>query len=210
MVVACASMPIKENSKIKESCIYQSNNEGLLLWNDSCLLSWDNYKITKVDTNSIYKAETFTKVKVKNLGFNEDSIFFHIGTFFNEKKSYKTVGFMNRDLLVHEQLHFDISEIAARKIRKAYSKYVSTDGSLYITSKYIKSTFNKFIAEADSLDYLYDKESNHGINYKEQARWNEKISKILKDYKDYSNPKVVMKRKLSKEYLDLGKDKSKD
>tara|TARA_B110000977_G_scaffold30003_1_gene39218 strand:+ start:12654 stop:13352 length:699 start_codon:yes stop_codon:yes gene_type:complete len=195
--------------KEKEFCAYTSDKDGYILWSDSCKLNWNNFKRVIEDSTSYYKAKTITEIGVEHFETSNDSIVYFVRTYFKEKKSYKTNDLnLGNALLKHEQLHFDISELGARKIRKEYNSYLSKDGSFYITNKFINSAFNKCISEIDVLDSLYDEETNHGSNYKEQAKWNKKVAKMLNKYKEYANPRVVMKRKLSQEYLNLGKDKS--
>ncbi len=86
-------------------------------------------------------------------------------------------------LLMHEKLHFDITELFARKIRKAVIEL--RDDKVFNVNEYDNVMQMKF-AEFASFQDLYDKKTNHGTLILKQIEWNEKISKeldLLSDYK---------------------------
>jgi hypothetical protein len=99
----------------------------------------------------------------------------------------------SNSLLKHEQLHFDIAELTTRKLRQAYSTHVSYD--IEATSLFIDSVFNRYSKiEFDSINALYDTETNHGIIETKQKVWETKITSELKKLEKYASTKVVIKR----------------
>lgn len=72
-------------------------------------------------------------------------------------------------------MHWDISEIYARKLRTALSKYRPRKS--YKTD--LNEIFQKIESERRKLQKQYDRETNHGINKEEQARWYIKIKEQL-------------------------------
>lgn len=81
----------------------------------------------------------------------------------------------NMLLLAHEQLHWDISELYARKLREAFTKYVPQKN----VKKEIDFIFQKFEEERQRVQSTYDKETNHGLLKEMQATWSLKIKEEL-------------------------------
>ena len=69
----------------------------------------------------------------------------------------------NQDLLKHEQLHWDISELYARKLRAAYKKYIP----------------QKNQKERLQAQNAYDLETKHGLLKDAQEKWSDKIREEL-------------------------------
>jgi FtsZ-binding cell division protein ZapB len=101
------------------------------------------------------------------------------------KEPYDTSSY----LLKHEQLHFDISELYARKIRRRLTEIQSNCQS--IESFDFKNEVNKILDECDLQDEKYDFETHHGVLKEEQARWNEEIKSELAELEAYSGDTVI-------------------
>lgn len=74
--------------------------------------------------------------------------------------------------LNHEQRHFDISEVFARKLRSAFADY---EFSRRTVARDIDAIFKKVCTEKDSVNSLYDKETYHSLNQEKQAAWDKQI-----------------------------------
>ena len=70
-------------------------------------------------------------------------------------------------MLNHEQLHFDIAELFARKLRKELEKPRFTTAS----TEEIFSAVASFNMELDKMQKRYDNETNHYRNKKKQKKW---------------------------------------
>lgn len=82
--------------------------------------------------------------------------------------------------MAHEQLHFDISELFARKIRKSFdSLRYKKDINLDIYLEIYKSNVSK----CEKFQYLYDHKVSN--NNKNQQEWIEKVGAELLRMKDY-------------------------
>lgn len=83
---------------------------------------------------------------------------------------------------MHEQLHFDISELVARSLRKKLrGKLVSNEA---IDDLVIEAT--KYITEEmRQINTQYDLETDHGRNIKEQMLWNKRIEMGLDSLSEY-------------------------
>src|SRR5690606_34314099 len=83
----------------------------------------------------------------------------------------------NADLLAHEQAHFDITELHARKLRLAFS--LLPDGCV-LNSEQISDLVNPIYAESDKMQTDYDKTTRHGLDKAAQEQWEILISESLK------------------------------
>lgn len=84
----------------------------------------------------------------------------------------------------HEQGHFDIAELFARKLRKAFKEYI-------FNPKTIEADYNKIFSriktERSKMDALYDKETNLSRNKSKQLYWNKKIEAELKKFEAHAH-----------------------
>jgi len=83
-------------------------------------------------------------------------------------------------LLEHEQLHFDIAEVAARRVRARFEDF--RDGCIEPGRT---EPIAQIIAEIDrdlqEEQVRYDRETAHGINVDIQVRWQRRIQQLLAD-----------------------------
>ena len=95
--------------------------------------------------------------------------------FFNPTKSW-TKSKDSDYLLAHEQLHFDITELFVRKLRKQLSEFGNDCEQL---SKHIESYYNKNYQEFVKYQDQYDRESKHSLDKEKQALWEKKVAQEL-------------------------------
>jgi hypothetical protein len=81
-------------------------------------------------------------------------------------------------LLEHEQLHFDMAELAARRIRKRFadSKDVCDDPDRREELRHAIAEIDRELGEEQSR---YDRETGHGTNPGAQDQWRRRIRKQL-------------------------------
>jgi hypothetical protein len=88
----------------------------------------------------------------------------------------------NIALLEHEQVHFDLSELYARYLRKKFEERKVSYFNLYL---YAEPTFKDLYAMYKNAQDLYDLETEHGLNVEQQKAWALKISNELKELNEY-------------------------
>jgi hypothetical protein len=84
----------------------------------------------------------------------------------------------DEDLLRHEQLHFDLTELAARKIRRQLDdlqRVCTTPGAAAGIGKAIDDIERHWLDEQTA----YDKETDHGINLPRQRQWDLRVRRAL-------------------------------
>lgn len=156
-----------------------SYSQDTIYWSPSYKLKWDDFQ-GKVDSNSQFGAISYPGIKYF-LSANEDSFNTKVVCFFLKSKSWVRV--ISVTGLIHEQGHFDIAELFARKLRKSFTEYKF---NYKIVKKDIDSLFLLNKQERAKIDKLYDKETDFSRNKKQQAFWNNKIKNELDKLKKYS------------------------
>ena len=92
-------------------------------------------------------------------------------------------------LLKHEQLHFDIAELFARKMRKQFSeKKFNLKSMKTEMSNLYKDQFTKL----GEYQKEYDKETNHSRITKKQAKWAKDVQEALDNLDGFKDTTVVL------------------
>ncbi|HHG83368.1 MAG TPA: DUF922 domain-containing protein [Bacteroidetes bacterium] len=82
-------------------------------------------------------------------------------------------------LLAHEQLHFDITELHARKIRKFFRQKGDV---CRLGQRAINAAAQAIIRASTEMQNLYDRETRHSENEAEQSRWQQEVARALRRY----------------------------
>ncbi|HQV06413.1 MAG TPA: DUF922 domain-containing protein [Chitinophagaceae bacterium] len=158
----------------------QSKNEVLLKWDAQKKLTWADYK-GQPNQFSDAAASTSTYLVI-SYDFYQDKMSYKIKSYFSATRSWGR--HKTPYILSHEQGHFDIAEIFARKLYKEMSEY-KYEGRK--SKQGLDDIYDKIIREKSAMQDQYDKETNHSINEKKQAEWIAKIKLLLEQYAAYSD-----------------------
>lgn len=152
-------------------------------WSEDRLLTWDDFqhKAPKHHVASAMSDITF-KVDIKSDG---ELLKVFIGPSFNPDGSWGKEKDRNDYLLKHEQVHFDIYEVNARKLRKELRTKTLTSVNASSTINHLMEKYNKLNS---TVQERYDSETNHSIEVKKQEKWNAEIADELKEYSEFSSP----------------------
>jgi hypothetical protein len=153
-----------------------------IIWQKDSLLTREDFK-GKVSKQWAGCAATFIMIKPVE---NEGNMLFSVQAVFQKSKSNIV---QNSDyILKHEQLHFDICELYARKLRqmmleKDFTKVKNIQNE-------IQNMYNKVNGEFDKYENKYDNDTNHGENPAKQKVWEDDVAGQLKDLAQYSSTDV--------------------
>ena len=155
----------------------QSAND-LIEWNESRKLSWSDFT-GQPDASSPNAALTSSSINVE-FGYDRTTLTYSIKCRFNKMRSW---GKIKTDyILAHEQGHFDIAEIFARKLNKALKAYKFNSSTV---GKDVNAIYDGVIKEQQA----YDHETDHSRNPVKQQEWVRKIAEELKTFEKFSNYK---------------------
>ncbi|WP_299435946.1 DUF922 domain-containing protein [uncultured Maribacter sp.] len=159
--------------------IVSAQEYSTILWKAQDKLTWKDFR-GRVPVPSRAAATTasgFTYKYSAQRIRGELKVSFAVSTYFYPEKSWYNPSLCDSIILSHEQLHFDISELYARKLKKKLDSKTFTHGSL---KKEVKFIYNAVMKELNDYQNLYDKETNFSRDLEEQLRWNKKIREALK------------------------------
>lgn len=143
-------------------------------------LKWSDFQ-GNPDENNPFVATTVTGIQFKysySLNGETPEFDFSVESFFDRKKSWYKKDRVNAHVLEHEQTHFDITELHARKLRKILNEAVfSGDVKNEIEQIYIQVE-----EERKAMQNLFDAETNHSQNHEKEFYWRDFISKELEKY----------------------------
>jgi hypothetical protein len=150
-----------------------------ITWCDRRLLQWSDFK-GQYDSLSQHGAISSTGVKLKI--FEGGNIYrFDVYAFFYPQNSW-TLYPSDDFLLSHEQVHFNISEVVARKLRKALVGKTITEENVDKVWEETSFLKKKLLKE---LNDLYDSETSYGQIKAAQIKWKEKIDEELRSLDDF-------------------------
>ena len=157
------------------------NGQDTISWSKVRKLKWEDFCST-VPKNHPHQASTHSGI-YNSFYTKGDSIKFTIRADFYSMKSWVKKDQKTKSLLRHEQLHFDITELFARKFRKALTE-------MYWTKSNLSNNFNKLYKTTreacTKYQELYDAETDHSKKKEKQRVWEERIERELKQYENYS------------------------
>jgi hypothetical protein len=160
-------------------CGAQEKGEELLTWNIK-RLEWSDYK-GKPDPNSDAAASTATYLGIEYNVKNEN-ISYKVSCYFSKNKSWGLA--KTEYILSHEQGHFDIAEVFARKLNKRMKEYKLRRNTY---KDDLEKIYNSILDEKERTQNLYDQETNYSRNKEQQAKWLKKIEKMLEELEDHSD-----------------------
>ncbi|MEO8077210.1 MAG: DUF922 domain-containing protein [Acidobacteriota bacterium] len=100
------------------------------------------------------------------------------------KTSVVLLGPASRRALQHEQTHFDLAEIDARRIRRALASLATP---CEMTSDERNAVVARFMQEDEEIQERYDRESGHGIDAERQGDWESTVARQLAALARYRN-----------------------
>ncbi|MCB0795134.1 MAG: DUF922 domain-containing protein [Flavobacteriales bacterium] len=101
---------------------------------------------------------------------------FHITCRFLKQGSWVSErGRSSETLLAHERLHFDIAEVNARKLRKRLREVPDRE----LTKERFLDAVRAVHQHMQEEQERYDRETDHGLNAEQQARWRAQVSEAL-------------------------------
>ena len=157
------------------SILFTAKEESHLIdWSINKPLTWDDFK-GQPAPNSTNAALTNSSITIE-FGYTNTVLKYNIKCRFNKNLSWGRI--KNDHILSHEQGHFDIAEIYARKLNKALSAYAFDRKTV---SRDVNAMYDALMKEHHKAQNNYDEETDFSRNFKEQEIWKNKIAEELEN-----------------------------
>lgn len=154
-------------------------NELEIEWCAEEKLNWNDFA-GEPEAESVFHAVSATYIEVEHTCKKGQDFDFNVRAVFVKDMSW-SVDKKSAELLAHEQVHFDITEYYARKVRRQLDKL---EDPCFDQAK-VKQTIDQLYQELESAHHLYDQYTMHGLKEKEQDIWADVVAEGLNELEDY-------------------------
>jgi hypothetical protein len=164
--------------------------QDTLIWTSDYFLSKEDFKAKRSAYGNKVPAYVTTAIYIYQKENNGQLMFYVEGILLKSKS------FMKEETpytLRHEQLHFDICELYARKLRQKISQKDFTKVRDLVGE--IQKIYDKTSADWHKEEEKYDNDTQHGINAAKQQLWNDTIAKQLQDLEAFASIAVDIVKK---------------
>ena len=161
-------------------------NEETISWNESRKLTWEDFKAqpnTEIEAVALTASGITFGYSVKTAGSRIIDFSTSVQVHFYPNKSWYLKEKGNTHILEHEQLHFDITELYARKFREQLGRLV-VNQNLKEQINRLHHAINEAVNETQKR---YDSQTNHSINTEMQRQWNSFIKEELEALDKYKS-----------------------
>jgi hypothetical protein len=159
-----------------------AQDNSFIDWKANQKLIWDDFR-QRPDPSSPNAALTSSVIRYDFSYNSAAGLIFHIRCQFDKNTSWARV--KTDYILSHEQGHFDITEIYARRLFKAFKDYPATPSA--DIKKDINKIYVDIMHQLQARQADYDKETSSSLNKPEQEEWLKKISEELKQSEAFGN-----------------------
>jgi hypothetical protein len=158
--------------------IGSDSNEETLIWDAESKLTWADFKATP-DKDSDAVALTASGItfgySVQTTGKRIVEFSTVVESHFYPNKSWYKIERSDVHILGHEQLHFDITELYARKFRQQISELQVNQN----VKKQLNKLHQDINVELNTAQKKYDLETQHSMDAVKQRRWANYVEKEL-------------------------------
>lgn len=159
--------------------ISAQDEDRVLLWSKERKLTWADYQGSPLKTEwaAATTASGITYSLSSIIGNGESSLEVIVSSLFYPDKSWHKPELCNDVILSHEQLHFDITELFAKRFRERL-RTVRNDTNI---KKKVRAIFVEINKDLHAFQNKYDRETNFSRDLEQQKVWNEKVSKAMNE-----------------------------
>lgn len=157
-------------------------------WSEEAHLTWEDFQGVPLE-KTLFHANTNTGLSY-SWGLKGTSqkmeLDYKVESFFYPEQSWVQPASKSEYLLKHEQLHFDISELHARKLRKLLAN-VEASKINKDSRDYLNKLYENIDKERSAMQNAFDKESNHSLSKEAELKWRQYIAEELNKFKEFSS-----------------------
>ena len=160
--------------------LFSANQSNLIEWNAARKLTWEDFK-AQPDKTSTNAALTSSSINIE-FGYTNTGLKYNIRCRFDKNLSWGRL--KNDYILAHEQGHFDIAEIHARKLNKLLKAYKFNSRTV---AKDVNAIYETVMKDHHAFQSLYDNETNYSRDFKLQDQWLTRIQVELTKLEDFAD-----------------------
>ncbi len=142
-----------------------------IVWQSNRRLVWDDFT-SRAGSSGVFKAYTTAGMRYE-IDSPGEQVRIRTEAYFIKSESWVHIDHKNAVLLRHEQGHFDLAAVYARRLDKSLRKF-EVSASEFIAQNLnvsVQQIFNELYDELSSTQGRYDAETNHGTIAEAQSEW---------------------------------------
>ena len=163
---------------------YTQEEKDKIVWSEERPLTWEDFKAAP-NLQSPFHAETSSGISHSFSVKQSDIILdfdYDVKTYFRSHQSWVKPTENTPYLLGHEQLHFNISELHARKLRQALEAYeIDKD-----FKRDLRNIYDSILKESEKMQQQFDAETRHSLNRDAEMAWRNFVSLELEKLKNFA------------------------
>lgn len=152
-------------------------------WREGKKLTWSMFKGQPENLGN-FVASTNSGISlsfgIRTMG-DEVQVDYSVQSYFYPNDSWYSSGNVTEIVLAHEQTHFDISELFARKLRQKFDAIPKTKDF----KKYAKEIYHKNEEDRVNMQDQFDKQTDHSRLEKVELKWEAFVQDQLERYNDW-------------------------
>lgn len=150
-----------------------------IVWEPGRTLAWDDFN-PRTGSAGVFKAMTTSGMRY-TIDAPDGKVRIHAEAYFLPGESWVHIDHKQASLLRHEQGHFDLSAVYARRLSAALKPFEVTAAEFTERrlNEQAEALFQQFYVELNETQQRYDRETVHGTLDDAQLRWEAWISTEL-------------------------------
>lgn len=149
-------------------------------WDENRRLAWDDFQSKDIPVSSKAAATTFCGISYllnsSTKKFTARQV--KIESFFVPSKSWAHIDHKTDFVLMHEQSHFDIAELFARRFRKLISDKI-------MDAKILQNYYTRIYDDYKDYQQDYETVTSHGRIREKQLEYTEEINAEIEELADF-------------------------
>lgn len=166
--------------------LFLLSSEPTINWSSDYRLQWSDFQAQptyKTTTVAVTASGITFGYSTKTSNGEVIDYDYTVEAQFYPKSSWYIKARADKNTLQHERLHFDITELYARKLRQRIANTKFTQNF----NNEIEALYNEAKKELRELQKLYDAETHHSQDLEKQRYWELKIKQELHKFAAYSS-----------------------
>jgi hypothetical protein len=148
-------------------------------WSARRILSWNDFQgAPRRNTDAVASTSTSLGIAYQ---LRNGELTYEVTCTFSKPKSWGST--RTPYILAHEQAHFDITELFARKLNQRLQEYQFNKKSY---RQDLNAIYQSVVAEKEAMQQAYDGETDHSRRKRIQYEWLDRIEKMLEQTTPYA------------------------
>ncbi|MDB5253501.1 MAG: hypothetical protein JWP27_2670 [Flaviaesturariibacter sp.] len=148
-------------------------------WSARRILTWEDFQgEPKRNTDAVASTSTSLGIAYQ---LRNGQLTYEVTCTFSKPKSWGAT--RTAYILAHEQAHFDITELYARKLNQKLQQY-QFNRKTY--KQDLNAIYQSVVSEKEAMQQAYDNETDHSRRRRIQNEWLDRVEQLLVDSQAYA------------------------